>query len=119
VPPSQARSSLLSELLDELSSGNNGSSGNGEATAHLESVSGNRDNLLKMAAEQPQQPSSRSQTNGARGEGNEIESAVALKARRALDTGNNSNGDNGGGKKRALDPNNYQFVKIAELVRAC
>jgi len=110
----------LSELLDELSGGNSNGNGSSEAAAHLESVSGNRDNLLKMAAEPS---SSRSQSNngasgGTGGGGNEVESAVALKARRALDTGN-ANGDNGGGKKRALDPNNYQFVKIAELVRAC
>lgn len=114
---SQARSSLLSELLDDLSGSN--STGNSEAAAHLESVSGNRDTLLKMAAEPSS--SARSQSNNgtnSSGGGTEVESAVALKARRALDTGN-ANGDHGGGKKRALDPNNYQFVKIAELVRAC
>lgn len=90
-----ARSSLLSELLDEMGGGNN------ETIAYLEQVEQGHGVLLNKAAADV----------GGAGNKND-ESSVARKARRAIDCGQSSKT-----KGRSLDPSNYQFVKIGELVR--
>jgi hypothetical protein len=88
-----ARTSLLSELLDDV--GNNSA----ETASYLEAVGNDRQNLLTLAAE------------GAEKKEGEEESSVARKARKAIDCGQKNP------KSRTLDPSNYQFVKIGELVR--
>jgi len=79
-----ARASLLRELLEDLG-------GASDERGHMEEVSGAHSALLRVAGKEAE------------------ESAVAKKARRAIDC------VQGGGK--TLDPSKYQFVKIAELVR--
>mmetsp|Transcript_44914 Transcript_44914/g.57508 ORF Transcript_44914/g.57508 Transcript_44914/m.57508 type:complete len:579 (+) Transcript_44914:73-1809(+) len=88
-----ARASLLSELLADSGGNNN------ETVAYLDQVGQNHENLLTKAAD------------GAGKSGGVEESSVARKARRAIDCGQSKS------KGRSLDPNNYQFVKIGELVR--
>ena len=75
-----ARASLLSELLGDLGPGKGGE-------GHLEAVAERHGELLKAAG-------------GKEGE----ESAIAKKARRAIDCGDKD----ATGKARALDPANYQ-----------
>jgi hypothetical protein len=118
-----ARTSLLSELLDDFQAAAAtpaaGKPDGGVVDAHIGQVEAAHSGLLAKAAESQGLPTGGSRKNKDAsdddGGGGGEESSIARKARKAIDCVGGGSG--AGGSKRALDPAKYQFVKISELVR--